>query len=85
MNHYINLLCKSIALKHELSESDTLEIAVLLLALALEPEADEYPLWVRICRDADRFQDNIIEVMKEARVAYIDEMEGEDDNRDNDL
>ena len=85
MNHYIKLLAKSIALKNDLSESQVLELGVLLLALGLEPEAAEYPMWIRVVQGAaDDFESNVIAVMQEALNAYIDEMEGED-GRDDDL
>jgi len=87
MNHYIKLLCKSIALKNDLSESQVLERAVMLLAAGLEPERDEYPAWYQILANAprERLKDMLLELLDESAGWYIADMEGEDDNRDDDL
>ena len=93
MNYCIKVLCRSIALKNDLSESQVLERAVILLAAVVEPanieQIDDWPTWYNILANASPYAWKIkaeaLHLLDLSAAAYIYEMEGEDDNRNDDL
>ena len=77
MNNKIELLLHKLGLQTGVVAGELVELAIILLAAGFEPEAEEYPLWIRILQGAPELtRENLIPLLQEALHAYE---EGDDE------